>query len=74
MKIEIQDAINWIEGNMQDELSLQAISDYIGYSTFHTSRKFKQYTGSTLKRYIMLRRLSKAAKEIRDSDRIKRSC
>jgi len=66
MKVSIQEAINWIEGNLEDEITLKKISSFIGYSEFHTSRKFKQYTGSTLRRYIMLRRLSSAAKEIRD--------
>jgi len=65
MKISIQDAINWIEGNLEDELTLQSISKFIGYSEYYTSRKFKEYTGSTLRKYITLRRLSKAAKEIR---------
>ena len=68
MKIEIQEAINWIEGNLEDNISLKNISDYIGYSEFHTSRKFKEYTGSTLRRYIQLRKLSLAAKEIRDKN------
>lgn len=66
MKVLIQDAINWIEGNLDDEITLHKISHYIGYSEYHTSRKFKEYTGSTLRRYISLRRLSSAAKEIRD--------
>lgn len=66
MKVSIQDAINWIEGNLTDEISLKKISDYIGYSEYHTSRKFKQYTNSTLRKYIMLRRLSSAAKELKD--------
>jgi len=68
MKISIQDAINWIEGNLEDELTLQSISKFIGYSEYYTSRKFKEYTGSTLRKYITLRRLSKAAKEIRDKN------
>lgn len=66
MLVDIQKAINWIEGNLEDEISLQEISEYIGYSKYHTSRKFKQYTGSSLQRYITLRRLSTAAKELRD--------
>ena len=66
MKVSIQEAINWIDGNLDDDITLEKISNYIGYSEFHTSRKFKEYTGSTLRRYIMLRRLSSAAKEIRD--------
>ena len=68
MKIEIQEAINWIDGNIEDEITLKKISKYIGYSEFHTSRKFKQYTGSTLRKYIMLRRLTLAAKELRDKN------
>ena len=68
MKLEIQEAINWIDGNLQDEITLKKISDYIGYSEFHTSRKFKEYTGSTLRRYITLRRLSSAAKDLRDKN------
>ncbi len=68
MKLEIQEATNWIDGNIEDKITLKKISDYIGYSEFHTSRKFKEYTGSTLRRYIMLRRLSQAAKELRDKN------
>lgn len=68
MKVSIQEAINWIDGNLEDELSLKKISKFIGYSEFHTSRKFKQFTGSTLKRYITLRRLSRSAKDLRDKN------
>lgn len=68
MKLEIQEAINWIEGNVTDEISLQKISDFIGYSPYHTSRKFKEYTGSTLRNYIMLRRLTLASIELRDKN------
>ncbi len=68
MKLNIQDVINWIDGNLEDEVTLKKISAYIGYSEFHTSRKFKEYTGSTLRRYLILRRLSNAAKEIRDKN------
>jgi len=67
-KINIQEAINWIDGKLEDNPSLTEISNYLGYSEFHTSRKFKEYTGSTLKRYIMLRRLTNAAKELRDTN------
>ncbi len=66
-KITIQEAINWIEGNL-DQVSLEKISTFIGYSEFHTSRAFKQYTNSTLRNYIRLRRLSEAAKDLRDKN------
>lgn len=66
MKIEIQLAINWIEGKLDDEIRLEELSTFIRYSPYHTSRKFKEYTGSTLRRYIQLRRLTKAAIELRN--------
>lgn len=66
-KINIQEAINWIDGKLEDNPSLSEISNYLGYSEYHTSRKFKEYTGSTLKRYIMLRRLTNAARDLRDT-------
>jgi AraC-like DNA-binding protein len=68
MKIDIQKAINWIEGNLEDEITLQEISDFIAYSPFHTSRLFKKYTKSKLRNYIRLRKLTKAAIELRDQN------
>lgn len=65
-KIDIQSAINWIDGALENNPGLKEIGAFLGYSQYHTSRAFKSYTGSTLKRYIMLRRLTKAAKDIRD--------
>jgi len=67
-KINIQEAIHWIDGQIENNPGLKDISAYIGYSEYHTSRQFKAYTGSTLKRYIMLRKLTKAAKDIRDEN------
>ncbi len=66
MLVDIQKAIDWIEGNLEDDISLDDISDYIMYSKYHTTRQFKRYTGSTLKKYIQLRRLTKAAIKLRD--------
>lgn len=66
MKIDIQQAINWIEGHLEDDVSLANISNVIRYSPSHTSRAFKRYTGSTLRNYITLRRLTKAAILLRD--------
>lgn len=66
MKLDIQKAINWLEGHLEEDITLDEISQYILYSRSHTSRKFKQYTGSTLRSYIQLRRLTQAATLLRD--------
>jgi AraC-like DNA-binding protein len=66
--ILVQEAIDWIEGQLEDEVTLDKISQHIGYSSYHTSRLFKTFTGSTLRNYLILRRLSKAAKYLRDHE------
>jgi AraC-like DNA-binding protein len=67
MKIDVQRAIDWLEFNLEEDVSLDDISTYLRYSPYHTSRMFKQYTGSTLRRYIQLRRLTRAAIDLRDT-------
>jgi len=67
-KLNIQQILNWLEYNLDRELTLEKISSYIGYSEFHTTRKFRTLTGETLRKYIQLRRLSNAAIDLRDTD------
>jgi AraC-like DNA-binding protein len=67
-KLLVQEAIDWVDGHLEDEVSLDKISRHIGYSKYHMSHLFKTYTGSTLRRYLILRRLSKAAKYLRDHE------
>ena len=54
--------------NYNDEaLTLRALSKKLGYSQFHTSRKFKEISGMQLRDYLRSRKLAFALKEIRDS-------
>ncbi|QVK19910.1 AraC family transcriptional regulator [Mycoplasmatota bacterium] len=68
-KLNVQEILDWIENNLENNITLSKVADYIGYSEFHTTRKFRKLTGDTLRRYLQLRRLSNAAIELRDSDR-----
>ncbi len=56
------------EGN-DEALTLRCLSDKLGYSTFHTTRKFKEISGMPLREYLRRRKLAFALKEIRDSDK-----
>lgn len=67
-KLLVQEAIDWIEGHLEDEVTLEKISRHIGYSNYHMSRLFKSFTGSTLRNYLVLRRLSRAALYLRDHE------
>ena len=64
----IVDEIDKCIKNYNDEaLTLRALSKKLGYSQFHTTRKFKEISGMQLRDYLRNRKLAFALKEIRDS-------
>lgn len=66
----IVDEIDKCIKNYNDEaLTLCALSKKLGYSQFHTTRKFKEISGMQLRDYLRSRKLAFALKEIRDSKR-----
>ena len=70
---QIQTIVDEIDGcirNHDDEaLMLRALSRKLGYSEFHTTRKFREISGMQFREYLRLRRLAFALKEVRDGDR-----
>lgn len=58
-----------IEHRDDEALTLQFLSRKLGYSEFHTTRKFKEISGMQFRDYLRLRRLAFALKEVRDSER-----
>ena len=52
-----------------EALSLSALSGKLGYSEFHTTRKFKEISGLQFRDYLRLRRLAFALIEVRDTAR-----
>lgn len=61
----IHDLLIWIEGQLDQPLSLDDVADKAGYSKWHLQRKFKIVTGTTLGAYIRARRLTLAAVALR---------
>ncbi len=55
--------MDYIDMHYMEDLSLDKIADMIGFSKFHFSRLFKQYTNFTFCDYICYRRI-KAAEEL----------
>lgn len=64
----IQDAIEYIEENLTEELNIQDIADKAYVSAFHFQRIFNVLCGFTVGEYIRNRRLSLAAEELSRSD------
>lgn len=66
----IVDEIDKCIKNYEDEaLTLRSLSERLGYSEFHTTRKFREISGMQLRDYLRHRKLAFALKEVRDSEK-----
>lgn len=63
-QIRINRVFEYIENNLDADLSLASIADIAFFSPFHFHRVFKAITGETLNEYITRRRIEKAALEL----------
>ena len=57
-----------IKRKNDEALSLEYLSNKLGYSQFYISRKFKEISGMQFRDYLRYRRLAFALKEVRDTD------
>lgn len=58
-----------IEHHNADAITLRFLSRELGYSEYHTTRKFKEITGMQFRDYLRYRKLAFALREVRDSDK-----
>ncbi|XTZ37775.1 MDR efflux pump AcrAB transcriptional activator RobA [Salmonella enterica] len=61
----IRDLLTWLEGHLDQPLSLDNVAAKAGYSKWHMQRMFKDVTGHAIGAYIRARRLSKSAVALR---------
>jgi len=59
-------ALEYIDTHYTDEISLEYLADQVGFSKFHFSRLFKQYTNYNFSDYLCLRRVQAAEKFLED--------
>lgn len=59
----IDGVIAWLEAHLSEPLHLDRLAEQFFLSKYHLSREFRKYTGVSLHRYIVLKRLI-AAKEL----------
>ena len=59
-----QDSIDFIEGNLTEELDIEEIADRAALSPFYYQRIFGALCGLTVGEYIRARRMSQAAQEL----------
>ncbi len=61
----LSNAEKFICEHLQDEISLDEIADFCGYSPFHFTRKFKKAVNKTVMEYIREKRIFAAAEMIK---------
>lgn len=57
----IQQSIEYIEANLHEDLTLDTVASFAGFSKYHYHRLFSQATGVNLAEYIRYRRMANAA-------------
>jgi len=65
MEQEILKACKFIDEHLIDEFTLDEIARFVGYSSYHFARKFKEVMGKTVMEYVREKRIFAAANEIK---------
>jgi len=60
----VKKVLDYIEDNLEGQLSLDEIAKESGYSKFHLNRVFSEHVGCTIYKYIQMRRLTVAAEKL----------
>ena len=63
----IRDAKEYIRNNLAGNLTIQEVSEYVGYSSAHFSVRFKQECGFTFSDYVMESRIEKSKELLKNT-------
>ncbi len=63
----VQRALDYVENNLMEHLTLQDVAQLAGFSPYHFLRIFRSLTGDTLGSYIRRRRLTSASQRLVDT-------
>lgn len=66
----ISAALYYIDNNFTEDITLEQVADYIGFSKYHFSRLFKKETGKTFYDYVCLKRIQSAESLLATADSI----
>jgi len=69
IQIVVDEIDESIKRQDDDALTLRVLSGKLGYSEYHTTRKFKEISGMSFRDYLRLRRLAFALIDVRDTDK-----
>ena len=66
--IKFKSLINYINTHYMDDITLDYAASFVGFSKYHFSRLFKEYTDSTFYDYLSRRRIQAAKSLLGDDD------
>ena len=66
--------LDYIENNLSGDLSLEKLINTFFMDKFHLCRQFKKYTGYSLHKYIILKRVFKAKSLLREGVNVTSAC
>lgn len=66
---QINEAFEYIQNNYPSDITLKDVSSSVGFSEYHFSRLFKDYTGMTFLSFLNSYRIKQAEKLLRQSDK-----
>lgn len=65
---EIQKIKTWIDKHIEEDISLQQLADFCGYSPYYLSKKFHEVEGISLKEYVLVSKIQQAAQMLDRTD------
>lgn len=65
----IETMIGWVEDNIEETPTLDAMARYVGYSSYYCSAKFHEVVGMSFKEYVQHRKLALAVSDLLNTDR-----
>lgn len=63
----VKQVIDYMEQNLENDINLDTIAKYIGYSKYYLNRIFTEQTGITMYKYLQNRRLTRSAEKLVNS-------
>ena len=67
--VKFKSLINHINAHFMDEITLEWAADFVGFSKYHFTRLFKEYTDVTFYEFLLHRRMQAARVLLTDTDK-----
>ncbi len=68
-KESMRKILSYIEAHLEESVDLEQVARVAGYSKYHVNRMFAAQTGCTIHKYIQMRRLTRAAEKLVQTDK-----